>query len=252
MDIRESIGLPIESTEEGINYNSSEVDIKNLISYKIKDFENFVEDKNWETKEEEHEVYQLYQEVKKIEDKEFFGDTQFDIIMIWPGFIGEEYNKTIGYQRSTAENGFRFPEVYQMVEGYAEFLLQQSRDKHEQIKDTIVIRAQKFDLIIVPPSYTITIINPSEKKNIISRLRAVDVEEITEHFERTKGSCYYRLNNGKWKYNPNYEEIPALRLGSPQNQWKALKRGIPIYASYVYNPRKFRCLVEPDPVDFSL
>jgi glucose-6-phosphate isomerase len=252
MDIRESIGLPIESTEEGISYNSSEVDIKNIISYTKKDLKNFIKDKIWETKEEKQEVYRLYQEVKKIEDKELFGDIQFDIILIWPGSIGEEYNKTIGYQRSTAENGFRFPEVYQIVEGYAEFLLQQSREKHEQIKEAIMIRAQKFDLVVLPPSYSLTIINPSEKKNVIARLRAVDVEEITEHYERTKGGCYYRLVDGKWEYNSNYEEIPALRLESPQNQWKSLKRGIPVYASYAYNPRRLRCLVEPDPADFIL
>ncbi|MCG3222070.1 MAG: hypothetical protein H7641_11895 [Candidatus Heimdallarchaeota archaeon] len=252
MDIRESIGLPIESAEEEIGYNSNEIDVKNILSYKKEDLQNFVKNQTWERNEEKQEVYRLYKEVKKVEDKEFWLDIQFDIIVMWPGFLGEEYNKTISYQRSTAENGFRFPEIYQMAEGYAEFFLQQPREKHEQIKEAIMIRAQKFDLIVIPPSYNVTIINPSEKKNIISRLRASDVEEMTEHYARTKGECYYRLKGGKWDFNANYEEIPTLRLEEPQNQWKSLKRGIPIYASYIYNPRRFRCLIEPDPAEFIL
>ena len=250
MDMRESIGLPIESTEEGISYNSSEVAIKSVIHYKKKDLRNFLKDQTWDIKEEKQEVYRLYQEIKKVEDKEFWGDIQFDIILIWPGYLGAEYHKTISYQRSTAENGFRFPEIYQMAEGYAEFFLQQPKDEHKQVKEATMIRAQKFDLIIVPPSYDVTIINPSEKKNVVSRLRATDVKEITENYRRTKGECYYKLAEGKWDYNSNYEEIPALRLKEPQNQWKSLKRGIPIYSSYIYNPKKFKSLVEPNPMEF--
>ena len=252
MDIRESIGLPIESDEEKISYISNEINVKKIISYKKENLQDFVKNRIWETNEEKQEVYRLYQEVNKVEDKEFWTDIQFDIIVMWPGSLGEEYSKTIGYQRSTAENGFRFPEIYQMAEGYAEFFLQQPRERHEQIKEAIMIRAQKFDLIVIPPSYNVTIINPSEKKNVISRLRASDVEEMTEHYAKTKGECYYRLEEGKWEFNANYEEIPVLRLEEPQNQWKSLKRGIPVYASYIYNPRRFRYLVEPDPVEFIL
>ncbi|MHA2357622.1 MAG: glucose-6-phosphate isomerase family protein [Candidatus Heimdallarchaeaceae archaeon] len=252
MDIRESIGLPIESDEKEISYNSNEVDIKNIIPYKKKDLQNFVKEKTWKTEEEEQEVFRIYQEVKKVEDKEIWEDILFDIIVIWSGFLGKEYHKTIGYQRSKAENGYRFPEIYQMAEGYAEFFLQQSGDKHDMIKEAIMIRAQKFDLIVIPPSYNVTIINPSEKKNIITRLRAADVEEITAEFARTKGECYYRVEEGRWEFNENYEEIPMLKLEEPQNTWKSMKRGIPIYASYTYNPKRYYGLVEPDPVDFVL
>jgi glucose-6-phosphate isomerase len=251
MDIRDSIGLPIESDEGKVSYNSNEIDVKNIIQFQKKDLRNYVKEPKWGKDEENQEVFHLYQEVKKIEDKEYWDDIQFDIVVILPGFLGEEFNKTIGYRRSVAENGFRYPEIYQIAEGYAEFFLQQSREEHEQIKEAIMIRAQKHDLIIIPPMYNVTIINPSEKKNIISRLRAIDVEEISEDYERTKGECYYRLEEGKWAFNPNYEEIPALKLEEPQNQWKSLKRGIPIYVSYIYNPRRLRSLVEPNPVDFS-
>lgn len=252
MDIRDSIGLPIESDEDKISYNSHEVDVKSIIPFQKKDLSDYVKEPNWGKNEESQEVFRLYQEVRRIEDKELWDDIQFDVIVIWSGILGEEYNKTIGYYRSVAENGYRYPEIYQMAEGYAEFFLQQSRDKHEQIKEALMIRAQKHDLIVIPPMYNVTIINPSEKKNVIARLRAVDVEEITDDYKKTKGECYYRLEEGKWEFNSNYEEIPALRLERPQNQWKSLKRGIPIYASYIHNPRRFRCLVEPDPVDFTL
>ena len=75
---------------------------------------------------------------------------------------------------------------------------------------------------------------------------------MTEGFEKTRGECYYRMEEGRWDFNSTYEEIPALRLEETQNQWKSLKRGILIYVSYINNPNKLRNLVEPDPIDFIL
>jgi oxalate decarboxylase/phosphoglucose isomerase-like protein (cupin superfamily) len=251
MDLRDVLGLSIESNELTIAYNDAEITSKSLFIQNLVEHNRILEiDKNETGKD--LEIYRTYDGIRKIQDKELWNDIEYSIIILQSGQLNGRYFNTIGYYRSFAENGYRYPEIFQLAEGYAEFLLQHPRENHEQIKDVVVIRMQKYDILVVPPSYGVTIINPSDKKSIISRIRASDAEELKEPYHITKGGCYYRLAEEKWDYNPDYEEIPNLRLGEPQNKWKSLKRGIPIYTSYVYNPCYFKSLIEPDPSLFNL
>ncbi|MCE7741149.1 MAG: hypothetical protein GOP50_01700 [Candidatus Heimdallarchaeota archaeon] len=252
MDLRESLGLSVESDEIALIYDNNEISVKNLIIYKVKDIESNLNQKQWEGKDEDEEAFRVYEGIRRIEDKELWDDIRFDVVIVQPGILGETFKSTLGYYRSLAENGYNYPEIYQVVDGYAEILLQQPGEKHEQVKDAVLLRVQKFDAIIVPPVYGISIINPSEKRTVLARIRADEAKEITKEFEKTKGTCYRRKEEGKWDFNENYEEIPQLRLGEPQNKWKTVKRGIPIYASYVYRQKHFRTLVEPDPAEFIL
>ncbi len=245
MDLRDVLGLPIESNETAISYSDAEITSKSLFIQNLVEHKRILEIDKDEIGED-LEVYRTYEGIRKIQDKELWSDITYSIVILQSGQLNGRYFNTIGYYRSLAENGYCYSEIFQLAEGYAEFLLQQPRENHEQVKDVVVIRMQKHDLLVVPPSYGVTIINPSDKKAIISRIRASDAEEIKEPFYNTKGGCYYRLAEGKWDYNSNYEEIPNLRLGEPQNKWKSLKRGIPIYTSFAYNPRYFKSLIEPD------
>ncbi|MHA1198970.1 MAG: glucose-6-phosphate isomerase family protein [Candidatus Heimdallarchaeaceae archaeon] len=252
MDLRESLGLSVESDEVALIYDNNEISVKNLIAYKVKDVVSNLNQQDWEGKDEEEEVFRTYEGIRRVEDKELWDDIRFDVVIVQSGVLGDTFKSTMGYYRSLAENGYNYPEIYQIVDGYAEILLQQPGEKHEQVKDAVMFRAQKFDAIIVPPVYGISIINPSEKRTILARIRADEAKEITKEFEKTKGTCYTRKEEGKWAFNENYEEIPQLRLGEPQNKWKTVKRGIPIYASYVYRPKHFQILKEPDPAEFML
>jgi oxalate decarboxylase/phosphoglucose isomerase-like protein (cupin superfamily) len=250
MDLRESTGLPIVSEETALKYSESEISVKDMQIIKTEDVSKFLLKDEWEGKEKEKEVYRIYQKIRKVEDKHLWDVMRFDFIVLQPGKLGEEYHKTIGYYRSYSGTGYRFPEVYQVVEGYSEFFLQQFSDNHEKIKDAVMIRAQKFDVVVVPPSYGVTVINPSEQKTVLARIRSDDAKELMIDYEKTKGECYVRGDEGRWKFNENYFEIPNLRLEPPQNKWRSLKRGIPIYSIYIYKPKIFAPLLEPDPADY--
>ncbi len=250
MELRESTGLSIVSEETALKYSDSEISVKDVVIHKIKDISNFLLKKEWEGKDEEEEVFRIYRGLKKVEDKHLWDVMRFDFLIIQAGKLGEEYYKTFGYYRSFAGTGYRFPEIYQVAEGYSEFLLQQFGETHEKIKDAVMIRAQKFDVVVVPPSYGVTVINPSNQKTVLVRIRADDTKEINNDYEKTKGECYTRGEEGRWNYNENYHEIPNLRLEPPQNKWRSLKRGIPIYSIYVYKPSIFAPLLEPDPADY--
>ena len=250
MELRESTGLPICSEETTLRYSESEISVKDVLIHKVEDISNFLLENEWEGKEKDKEVFRIYRGVKKVEDKSLWDVMRFDFLIIQAGKLGDEYYKTSGYYRSFAGTGYRFSEIYQVVEGYSEFLLQQFGETHEKIKDAVMIRAQKFDVIVVPPSFGVSIINPSDQKTVLARIRADDAKEIKDDYERTKGDSYIRRDEGKWMYNENYHEIPNLRLEPPQNKWRSLKRGIPIYSIYVYKPRIFAPLLKPDPADY--
>jgi len=252
MDLRESLGLSVESDEKALIYDNNEINVENLLIYKIRDINSGLSQESWKGKDEEEEVFRVYEGIRRVEDKEFWDTIRLDVLIIQSGGLGENCKHTQGYYRSLAENGYNYPEIFQVVDGYAEFLLQQPGDKHEQVKDALLLRVQKFEAIVVPPVYGLTIFNPSERRTILSRIRADEAKEIKEPFERTRGTCYLRKLGGKWEYNTNYEEIPQLRLEEPQNKWKTVKRGIPIYTSYIYRPKHFQTLVEPDPIEFSI
>ncbi|MBA7538359.1 hypothetical protein ES705_30634 [subsurface metagenome] len=247
MNLREYIGLPIDRKENELSYKENEISVKRIFSIKIKDLQSYLKKEKWDEKEKVTEIYKVYEDVKAIEHKEVWELAIFDVLLINPIILGNECAKTISYYTSFADNGFHYPEIYQVAEGYAEFLLQKPETKHEKVKDAVMIRVQRFEILLVPPSYGVTIINPSDRKTVIARIRARSVEEIKVEFERTKGACYYRISDGKWDYNENFEEIAMLRLEPPQNRWKTIKRGFPIYASYAYNPKPLYALIEPDP-----
>lgn len=252
MDLRESLGLSVQSDDISLIYDNNEVVVKSVFIHKVKDFLSNLSQERWEGMNEEEEVFRVYEGLRRVEDKELWDTLRFDVVIVRPGNLGDFCKSTFGYYRSLAENGYHYPEIYQVVDGYAEFLLQQPSTKHEQVKDVILIRVQRFDVVVIPPIYGISIMNPSEKRVILARIRADEAKEIVDSFEKTKGPCYLKLMEGRWEFNKNYEEIPQLRLGEPQNKWKTVKRGIPMYASYIYRPKHFQVLVEPDPAEFQL
>jgi len=250
VDLKETAGLPIYLERGRIRVNEKQVFFKEKREYIIKELKEVTIKEDWTQQEEKNRVYTVYKNLILKEHKELWGEVEHDIVIIYPGKMGNEYNKTIGQYRSIADNGFHYPEIYQVIYGYAEFLLQQPRNKHEQVKDAVLIRAQKYEIVVIPPAYGVTIINPSEKSAVLARVRAKEAEEIVEEYKRTRGECYYRLTDGKWVFNTNYNELPVLRLEEPQNKWRLMKRGIPVYMAHIYNPKKSRGLVEPDPAEF--
>ncbi len=252
MVLNENLGLPIASKEDELLLPEHLVETKGIISYKGNDLKTLTKKQKWTEKEKEELIYKTYLDVKRIEDKSYWEKVQFDILMILSGKIGNEFKKTRAYYRSIADNGVHYPEVFQVAEGYIEFFLQKPTKKHTIVNDIVVIRAQKMDIIAVPPSYGVTLINPADKNAVVGRIRSREVEEIVEPFEETQGESYYKLTDGRWEYNAKYDEIPMLKLEPTQNSWRHMKRGTPVYESQIKHPNAVAPLVIPNPLDFNL
>jgi len=156
---------------------------------------------NGETKDPEKEIYYMYRGLKNE------GELRYDITVIPPLVVNEEYIKTKGHFHKQGH-----PEIYTVLEGEAIFLMQKGIDP---VEDIYIIKAKEGESAIIPPLYGHITINPSIKEtlkmaNWVSSKCLANYEPI----ENKKGSAYFYTLNG-WIKNNNYKEVPKIREEKP-------------------------------------
>jgi glucose-6-phosphate isomerase len=132
---------------------------------------------------------------------------RYDITVIPPGSICGELVKTKGHYHPKNPAGIEYPEIYEVVEGQAHYLLQ---TRH--VDDVVMVSADAGDLIIIPPGYGHVSINPSPDTtlvmaNIVSRA----FESEYEPYEKYRGGAYYEMSDGRLLKNPRYPDLAPVR-----------------------------------------
>jgi len=89
---------------------------------------------------------------------------RYDITAIPPRMLGSEFTKTVGhYHPKIPGADVSYPEIYQVLEGSAIYLLQKAESGDEDIVlDVAVVSAEKGDLVLIPPEYGHVTINAAE------------------------------------------------------------------------------------------
>ena len=137
---------------------------------------------------------------------------RYDITVIPPQVICGEFVKTKGHYHPVNKAGTGYPEIYEVLEGTAHYLLQR-----EDLTDIVLVTAGAGDVVIVPPGYGHVTINPTEDQtlhmaNIVSGAFASDYSG----YVTKKGAAYYEMADGTWSKNRSYGRIPAMRVVSAQ------------------------------------
>jgi glucose-6-phosphate isomerase, archaeal len=187
-------------------------DVRILIELK-----EIVFDKRWLQrsigKMRDEELYSLYKDVFKPEDEAAIRKSglRYDILVIPALMMGEEYVKTAGHYNPIAFDEMSYPEVYQVLEGEALFLIQKvdNFDRHNLV-DVAFAKAKAGEVFVVPPNFGQVIINASKKRVVLARWIADGFEPIYEPIERMCGAAYFFTNEG-WVRNQRYGLIPQLR-----------------------------------------
>jgi glucose-6-phosphate isomerase len=188
---------------------------------KLHDMEDVVFDKEWfeETEERNRDVYYMFRDLaKKDSDLEEIKahHLRYDITVIPPKMLGSEYIKTVGHYhpRVPGTNSY-YPEIYQVLEGSATYLLQKVKNGEEDlVLDVVVITAEKGDLVLVPPGYGHVTINASDKTLKMANWVCRDFSSVYEPIKRLSGASYFLLKDGFVK-NPLYKSIPPIRHFKP-------------------------------------
>src|SRR5512137_2504958 len=86
---------------------------------------------------------------------------RYDLTVIPPRDLCGEWIKTKGHYHPKNAAGVGFPEIYEVFEGTAHYLLQSCT-----LDDVVLIAANEGDLVIIPPDYGHITINPSSDQTL--------------------------------------------------------------------------------------
>lgn len=131
---------------------------------------------------------------------------RYDITVISSRELCGELPKTKGHYHPASPSGIRYPEIYEVLEGTAHYLLQK-----KDLSDIIMVKAAETDLVVVPPGYGHVTINPGRSDLVMANLVSSVFSSEYGDYERLRGGAYYELSGGKMVKNPAYPDLPLLR-----------------------------------------
>jgi len=185
--------------------------------------------------------YHMFRNIRRKQDATLFEEHKlsFDITVIPALDLGREFNKTLGHYHPKSEAGTRYPEIYEVLEGEAHYLIQRLDEKTLNVDDVLLIKAKKGDKVVVPTGYGHVSINPSHETLVSANIwRGVKSEY--DLYRLKEGAAYFELIDDSLVPNKNYENLPMIKTAEamtlPVNQQFD---GENIYAQFLENPHKF-------------
>jgi len=139
---------------------------------------------------------------------------RYDLTVIPPRDLCGERVKTKGHSHPKNTAGVGFPEIYEVLEGTAHYLLQS-----RPLDDIVLITADAGDLVIIPPDYGHVTINPSPDETLsMANIVSTAFESEYGEYEARHGAAYYELTDGTLRKNPAYEKVPPVFRRGPSCQ----------------------------------
>lgn len=171
----------------------------------LDDMRSVIYDKDFLESAENLELYYMY---RGLEEKE---NLRYDITIIPAKMLGEEFVKTKGHYHKKG-----YGEVYMVLDGSAIYLMQKIKDnKPDEIEDVYAVKAEKGDVVIIPPYYGHITINPSGEKDLkMANWVSKDCMSDYSLYEKLQGACYFYTKHG-WIKNENYISVPEIRFEDP-------------------------------------
>lgn len=164
---------------------------------------------------EDFDAYYMFRDIYENEEdrrKILGAKLRYDFTIIPPAEVGGESVKTYGHYHPPNSSGLTYPEIYQVLEGRAIFVIQMREG--EKVVDCMAVEAEKGDLVLVPPNCGHVTINPTKKVLLTSNWVCREFSSIYEPYTKLRGACYYYINH-EWVKNSNYETAPKLRFLEP-------------------------------------
>lgn len=188
------------------------------------------------------DAYYMFRGISRPEDEEKFKEhnIRFDITVIPPKIIDKEYIKTYGHMHPEAKYGVAFPEIYEVLDGEATFVLQ-----NDDASDLITVEAKRGDVVIMIPNYGHVTINTGKGPLIIANLVSTEFSSEYDPVRKNGGLAWYLTTEG-WVKNPRYDRHPNIRKMGPSP--------FPpdIYSFFVERPWFFEWLNKPWKVDWAV
>jgi len=256
INLEDQIGLNIQLKENFRLEFSEDVEFDEFSVRKFSDLQKVAADENLNLSEES--AYLMYRNVRKKDDLSIINSAhlRFDLTIIPPANIGDEYIKTSGhYHPKKAGTEVAYPELYYVVSGQATYLNQ--KPKGARIEDVILSRVKAGQAIITPPNYGHVTINELDQPIVMANWVCDDFKSVYGDYEEKRGGCYYLANNasafqarprpegGKLIMNDRYGGVPEVKEMKSEPKILAEMAGIPVY-NYIQNIEKLAFLSSPE------
>ncbi len=186
-------------------------DVRRLI-----DMKEVILDQNWLAGAQDFELYYMYRDLslsRADKEKLLHNDLRYDITIIPPNMLGCEYVKTAGhYHPNVAGSSVTYPELYEVLEGEAIYLLQ-----NQDLSDVVAVYAGATDKVLVPPGYGHITINRSNKTLKMANYVARSFSSLYEPYREKKGGAYFFTKDGWIKNNRCSEAADLRRMQAPDS-----------------------------------
>ena len=154
-------------------------------------------------------LYLMYRDLSRTrEDGQWLRDQdlRYDVTVIPARTLCGEYVKTKGHHHPENGNRVPYPEIYEVLEGEAHYLLQtRSTD------DVRLVQAGPGDIILIPPGYGHVTINPGSATLVMANIVSTLFESDYSVYEELRGAAYFELEGGRLVKNPRYSGAAGIR-----------------------------------------
>ncbi|MFA6329380.1 MAG: glucose-6-phosphate isomerase family protein [Candidatus Micrarchaeia archaeon] len=198
-------------------------------------------------------LYYMHRNVHKKEDEKALSKfrRRYDVTVIPPAMLGQEYVKTIGHYHELSRKGVSFPELYEVMAGVAHFLIFKrkraaGKDIDDKITDAVLIEAGAGDKVFVPCDYGHVMINPGRRVLVTNNIVEWKFKSIYEPVGKMAGAPYFELEGETTIPNERYAELSPLSKIKAKDYSPTidlhLDRGTAIYDIFARDPEKFAFL----------
>ncbi|HEY3274686.1 MAG TPA: glucose-6-phosphate isomerase family protein [Methanocella sp.] len=220
---------------------------------RLSDMREVVCDIDWLKTAPDMDLYYMYRDLAMgRQDRSLILDhgLRYDITVIPPNQLGDEYVKTAGHYHPEINNtGFTYPEVYEVLHGTAHYLLQRCTAGH--ISDVVMVVAHEGDKVLIPPNYGHVTINPSNQELKMSNWVSRQFSSIYEPYKKCGGATYFELAGDRLVRNCRCDSPPEIRFIKPTHSGKVgLLKGKEMYGlvrdidklNFLNNPMDYKWL----------
>lgn len=208
------------------------------------------------------DVYHIYRNIGRTADLKMINKAglEYDLTVIPPGKIGDEFVKTIGhYHPMKKDTHVRYSEVYEVVYGKVFWLLQSASDDLERLEEVYLVAGGQGQKLVVPLGFGHVSINPTDQALVLANWQVLGNQGIYEPYETHNGAAYYVIQSerlsrdGKtvteFEFVPNlhYKHVPELlRVQARELPQYDLRTALPMYFTGTKNLSAFDFLNNPE------
>jgi len=190
-------------------------------------------------------IYRVWRQIHLRQDNEKIkaANLRYDLTLILPGKIGNEFSKTAGHYH------LPYPEIFEVLCGRAHFLVQKPDKDSKNISKVYLAEAGPGEKFIVPPGFGHNTINIFDKPLLMANWVSKRAIYDYEPYKNNHGACYYLTADGDLVdiiKNPDYESAPdIIKIHPKEYSELELTKNRPLY-SLVNNIDKLRFLNYPE------